>query len=53
MINKISDLDEMDVIMSHLNVERRVESHLKIALIVFVEDTQETLLEYGGCEAIR
>lgn len=40
-------------LLSYLDVESGVESHLKMSLVILVEDTQETLLEDGGCERIR
>ena len=37
---------------AHLHVERRIEGHLQVTLIVLVEHAQETLLEDGRRERI-
>ena len=44
----MTDKTRYTELLRALNVERRVESHLKVSLVILVEDTQETLLEDGG-----
>ncbi len=38
--------------MTNLNIEGRVEAHLQVALVVFSEHSEETLLEYRSCEGV-
>lgn len=36
----------------HLNIEGGVETHVKVPLVVLVEETKETLLENRGRERV-
>lgn len=38
--------------MTNLDIEGRVEAHLQVALVVFGEHSEETLLKYRGCEGV-
>lgn len=38
--------------MTNLDIEGRVETHLQVALVIFGEHSEETLLEYRGGEGV-
>ncbi len=37
---------------THLNIERGIETHLKVPLIILIEDAKETLFENRCCERV-